>query len=52
MSKPIILVCLVISSVWSIQIVSNNKEIINQEPKLLATVKNGQKYLIGDLNDP
>lgn len=52
MMKPIILLCLVICSVWSIQIVTNNKEIINEEPKLLATVKNGQKFLIGDLNDP
>jgi len=30
----------------------NNKTLINEKPKLIASVPNGQKFLIGDLNDP
>ena len=52
MNKPIVLLLLLVCSCISINIIANNKTILNEEPKLLAKVPNGQKFLLGDLNDP
>jgi hypothetical protein len=38
--------------VLSIDIRINNLTLIDQEPQLLAKVTNGQKFLIGSLDDP
>ena len=55
MSKGLLLIlsCLFLSSfVLGVEIKSNNQTLINQRPKLITEVLNGQKLLIGDLNDP
>jgi hypothetical protein len=52
MKTIFIFIFLIIYAVVSIDIVVNNKTLINEPAKLLATVKNGQKLFIGDLNDP
>jgi hypothetical protein len=52
MKKIIIFIFLIIYAVVSIDIVVNNKTLINETARLLASVKNGQKLFIGDLNDP
>jgi len=46
----LILILLLVCATFSIDIVLNNKTILNEQPKLLAQVPNGQKFLIGDLN--
>jgi hypothetical protein len=43
---------LMISLVLSIEIKINSEVLINQEPTLIKSVNNGQRLLIGDLNDP
>jgi hypothetical protein len=43
---------LVVISLSTCPITHNAKQLINEPPKLLQTVTNGQKLLIGDLNDP
>jgi hypothetical protein len=46
----LILILLLGCATFSFDIVMNNKTILNEQPKLLAQVPNGQKFLIGDLN--
>lgn len=48
----LLLLAFIILSAWTIDIKINNKTLINEKPKLLASVPNGQKLLIGDMNDP
>lgn len=55
MTKALLLIlsCLLISNiVFGVEIKRNTKDLIFQKPKLIAQVPNGQKLLIGDLNDP
>jgi hypothetical protein len=46
------LLAIIILSALAIDMKINNKTIIDEKPKLLASVPNGQKLLIGDMNDP
>lgn len=50
--KVLIAFLLICASFSTTVIKYNNRTLINQEPKLIDSVKNGQKLLIGDLNDP
>lgn len=52
MAKVLLLFLLVCTSLLAFDIKMNNKTLINEKPKLIASVPNGQKLLIGDLNDP
>ena len=55
MSKGLLLILsflFLTSIVFSVEIKSNNKTLIYQKPKIITEVLNGQKLLIGDLNDP
>lgn len=47
-----LLTLLLLVSALSIDIKFNNLTLIDQEPQLLAKVANGQKFLIGSLDDP
>lgn len=42
----------ILALILSCTIVENNKVLIDQEPRLLKTVTNGQKFLIGDPSNP
>ncbi len=52
MTKVILLLLLICVTLQAFDIKINNKTLINEKPKLIASVPNGQKFLIGDLNDP
>ena len=51
MLKSLILLILA-GTALAVDIKFNNLTLINEEPKLLAQVPNGQKFLIGSLDDP
>lgn len=51
MTRILLLMLLVWSSL-AFDIKTNNKTLINEQPKLIASVPNGQRLLIGDINDP
>ena len=50
--KSLLIIASILYLAVSFNMVSNTEKLINQTPKLLAAVNNGQKLLIGDLNDP
>lgn len=52
MTKILFLLLLVCGTLHAFDIKINNQTLINEKPKLIASVPNGQKLLIGDLNDP
>lgn len=52
MTKTICLFLLLCTTLLAIDIKMNTKMLINQKPKLIDSVPNGQKLLIGDLDDP
>lgn len=52
MMKVFLLLLLMCATLHAFDIKINTQTLINEKPKLIASVPNGQKLLIGDLNDP
>lgn len=52
MNKVFLLLVLVCTVINSFDIKINTQALLNEKPKLIDSVQNGQKLLIGDLNDP
>jgi hypothetical protein len=50
--KSLLIIASILCLAMSFNMVSNTEKLINETPRLLASVPNGQKLLIGDLNDP